>query len=71
MYISYICIYIIYICIYVYIYIYCKENNTELRIIEKSVFPTGFGCGHFQENSFSFEKRGVWLQKVLLDVRHC
>ena len=27
-----------------------------LTISEKSVFPTSFGSGRFQENLFSFEK---------------
>ena len=36
-------------------YIY-KYSEYEIES-EKSVFPSSFGCGHFQENLFSFEKR--------------
>ena len=39
-----------------------------LRISERSVFPTSFGHGRFQENLLPFEKR-KWLQKILFDVR--
>ena len=30
-----------------------------LTVTEKSVFPTSFGRGSFQENLFSFEKQVV------------
>ena len=38
-----------------------------LTVSEKSVFPTCFGRGRFQENLFSFEKHKM-LQKILFDV---
>ena len=31
----------------------------ELRVNETPVFPTNFGCGHFQENLFLLEKTKV------------
>ena len=51
-----ICIYIIYV--YIYIHINCTVNM-ELRVNETPVFPTNFGCGHFQENLFLLEKTKV------------
>ena len=39
----------------------------RLTVSGKSIFPTGFGRGRFQENLFSFEKH-KWLQKILFDV---
>ena len=47
---------LLFFCIaYLVIYIY-KYSEYEIES-EKSVFPSSFGCGHFQENLFSFEKR--------------
>ena len=48
------------------IYINCTVN-IGLAVTEKSVFPTSFGCGHFQGDLISYEKR-MWLQKILFDV---
>ena len=39
-----------------------------LRFSEKSVLPTSFGHGRFQENSYSFKSR-KWLKKTLFAVR--
>ena len=58
-------LYLIYIYIYIYnIYIYNKyrykhmncSSNMGLRVREKSVFWTSFGCGRFQDNLFSFKQ---------------
>lgn len=39
-------------------YINCT-TNTGLKVSEKSVFQTSFGCDDFQGNLFSFEKQVV------------
>ena len=48
----------IYIYIYIYIYVYSTVNMV-LKVSEKSVFWTSFGCDSFQGNLFSFEKQVV------------
>ena len=45
----------------------CCTVNMGLADSKKSVFSTSFGCGCFQGNLFSFEKR-KWLKKILFDL---
>ena len=51
----------IYMSVYIYIYAYV------MGVSQKSVFPTSFSRGSFQENLFWFEKES-YLQNNLFDV---
>ena len=47
-----------------YIYIYINDipfSIWRMEVSEKSVFPTSFGCDHFQENLVSFENESDLL----------
>ena len=48
-------------CVYIYIYTHTLyiRVNMGLKVSEKSVFQTSFGCDGFQGNLFSFEKQVV------------